>query len=200
MMDLRDKRPHTHVRMNLVELSQRLKQLRLDRGLSLEDVAKSAGQTRSWLSKVENFRITPSLPALARVSDVLGTTISKLLEGLDEKPEIFVTRAAERRRVERDAQNSNIVYHQLITGRLSRLMNPFLLDVPAGGGRSVPRPHEGEEFLIVLKGNVVLDYDGEDHALSEGDSAYFDAETPHRLHNPGSEAAQVLCVFHEKQG
>ena len=186
--------------MNLVELSQRLKHLRLERGLSLEDVASRAGQTRSWLSKVENFRITPSLPALARVSEVLGTTISKLLEGLDDKPEIFVTRATERRRVERDAQNSNIVYHQLVTGRLSRMMNPFLLDVPAGGGRTVPRPHEGEEFLIVLRGEVVLDYDGDEHVLGEGDSAYFDAETPHRLQNPGGAPAQVLCVFHEKQG
>jgi transcriptional regulator with XRE-family HTH domain len=184
--------------MNLVELSQRLKQLRLERGLSLEEVASSAGQTRSWLSKVENFRITPSLSALARVSEVLGTTTSKLLEGLDEKPEIFVTKATDRRIVERDAQNSNITYHQLITGRLSRMMNPFLLDIPAGGGRTVARPHEGEEFLMVVKGNVILDYDGEDHVLAEGDSAYFDAETPHRLYNPSPELAQVLCVFHEK--
>src|SRR5262245_21572283 len=135
--------------MNLVELSQRLKQLRQERGLSLEEVASAAGQTRSWLSKVENFRITPSLSALSRVADALGTTSSKLLEGLDEKPEIHVTKAADRRPVERDAQNSNIRYHQLVTGRLSRVMNPFLLEVPAGGGRTVPRPHEGEEFLIV---------------------------------------------------
>jgi transcriptional regulator with XRE-family HTH domain len=186
--------------MNLVELSQRLKHLRLERGLSLEDVASRAGQTRSWLSKVENFRITPSLPALARVAEVLATTTSKLLEGLDDKPEIVVTRAANRRQVERDAQNSNIAYHQLVTGRLSRMMNPFLLEVPAGGGRAVARPHEGEEFLIVLKGRVVLEYDGQDHALSTGDSAYFDAETPHRLQNPSARPAQVLCVFHEKQG
>ncbi len=186
--------------MNLIELSQRLKHLRLERGFSLEEVATRAGQTRSWLSKVENFRITPSLAALARVAEVLGTTTSKLLEGLDAKPEISITRASERRRVERDVQNSNIVYQQLVTGRLARMMNPFLLDVPAGGGRTVPRPHEGEEFLIVLKGKVVLDYDGKDHVLSAGDSAYFDAETPHRLQNPGKEPAQVLCVFHEKQG
>lgn len=186
--------------MNLVELSQRLKHLRLERGLSLEDVASRAGQTRSWLSKVENFRITPSLTALARVAEVLGTTTSKLLEGLDEKPQMVVTRAAERRRVERDAQNSNIVYHQLVTGRLSRMMNPFLLEVPARGGRTVARPHEGEEFLIVLSGKVILEYDGKEHKLAAGDSAYFDAETPHRLQNPTAAPAQVLCVFHEKQG
>lgn len=191
---------HSGSLMNLVELSQRLKQLRLERDLSLEEVATRAGQTRSWLSKVENFRITPSLPALARVAEVLGTTTSKLLEGLDDKPQICITRVSARRRVERDAQNSNINYHELVSGRHARMMNPFILEVPGGGGRSIPRPHEGEEFLIVLKGEVVLVYDDKDHVLSEGDSAYFDAETPHRLHNPGPTAAQVLCVFHEKQG
>jgi transcriptional regulator with XRE-family HTH domain len=188
----------TFANMNLVELSQRLKQLRVGRGLSLEEVARAAGQTRSWLSKVENFRITPSLAALGRVADALGTTTSKLLDGLDVRPKIHITRVNQRRLVERDAQNSNIVYHQLTTGRLGRLMNPFLLDVPAGGGRTVPRPHEGEEFLIVIKGQVVLEYDGEDQKLATGDTAYFDAETPHRLHNPSSKDAQVLCVFHEK--
>lgn len=184
--------------MNLVELSQRIKQRRLDLGLSLETVAAAAGQTRSWLSKVENFRITPSLPALARVAEALSIPLSTLLEGLDAKPQIALTRKKDRRAIQRDSQNSNIAYHTLVSGRANRRMNPFLLDVPALGGRSVSRPHEGEEFLMVLRGRVTLEYGAETFALDEGDTLYFDAETPHRLHNPHRKAAQVLCVFLEK--
>jgi transcriptional regulator with XRE-family HTH domain len=184
--------------MNLVELSQRIKQRRLDLDLSLEKVAAAAGQTRSWLSKVENFRITPSLPALARVAEALTISLSSLLEGLDAKPQIVVTRRKQRRAIQRDAQNSNIVYHTLVNGRANRRMNPFVLDVPASGGRSVSRPHEGEEFLIVLRGKVTLEYGKESFELEEGDTLYFDAETPHRLHNPHKKAAQVMCVFLEK--
>ena len=183
--------------MNLVELSQRLKHRRLELNLSLEQAASAAGQTRSWLSKVENFRITPSLPALARMAEVLGTTLAALLEGLDARPKMTHTRKPDRRRIERDAQNSNIVYHSLVNGRMSRRMDPFLLDVPARGGRSVSRPHEGEEFLLVLKGKLNLHFGTEVFALEEGDSLYFDAETPHRLHNPHGRPAQVLCVFQE---
>lgn len=183
--------------MNLVELSQRLKQRRLELGLSLEQAATAAGQTRSWLSKVENFRITPSLPALARMAEVLGSSLALLLDGLDSRPKITHTRKAERRRIERDARNSNIVYHALVNGRMSRCMDPFLLDIPALGGRSVSRPHEGEEFLLVLKGRINLIYGAETHELEEGDSLYFDAETPHRLENPHARPAQVLCVFQE---
>jgi transcriptional regulator with XRE-family HTH domain len=186
--------------MNLVELSQRIKQRRLELGHSLEEVAAAAGQTRSWLSKVENFRITPSLPALARVAEALGVSLSSLLEGLDAKPRIALTRKADRRLIRRDAKNSDIVYQALTAGRPDRRMDPFLLEIPAGGGRSVPRPHEGEEFLIVLSGAVVLDYGEESFRLEAGDSLYFDADTPHRVTNPGETDAEVLCVFSEKSG
>jgi len=184
--------------MNLVELSQRIKQRRLELGLSLEEVAAAAGQTRSWLSKVENFRITPSLPALARVAEALRVSLASLLEGLDAKPQIVLTRRGERRVMERDGVNSNIVYQALTLGRANRRMNPFLLEVPAGGGRTVSRPHEGEEFLMVLRGCVCLEYGEETFDLSEGDTLYFDADTPHRLHCPGEGGAEVLCVFLEK--
>lgn len=181
--------------MNLVELSQRIKQRRLELGLSLEEVAAVAGQTRSWLSKVENFRITPSLPALARVAEALRTPLSLLLEGLDAKPQMVLTRKAERRVIQRDPQNSDIVYEELIRGRANRRMNPFVLVVPAGGGRTVSRPHEGEEFMVVLRGRVMLEYGNESFDLEEGDSLYFDADTPHRLHNAHKAEAEVLCVF-----
>ena len=184
--------------MNLVELSQRIKQRRLELGLSLEEVSAAAGQTRSWLSKVENFRITPSLPALARVAEALRTPLAALLEGLDAKPQLVLTRKGERRVIQRDPQNSNIVYQELIRGRANRRMNPFVLEVPAGGGRTVPRPHEGEEFLTVLRGKVRLEYGNDAYELKEGDSLYFDADTPHRLHNDHKAMALVLCVFLEK--
>jgi len=184
--------------MNLVELSQRMKQRRLDLGLSLETVAAAAGQTRSWLSKVENFRLTPSLPALARVAEALRVPLSTLLEGLDAKPQIVLTKRSHRRVIQRDPQNSNIVYQALTSGRANRRMNPFVLEVPAGGGRSISRPHEGEEFLIVLRGRVTLEYGSETYRLEPGDSLYFDADTPHRLHNPHKTTAEVLCVFLEE--
>jgi transcriptional regulator with XRE-family HTH domain len=90
-----------------------IKQRRLELDLSLEEVAVAAGQTRSWLSKVENFRITPSLPALARIAEALRSPLSTLLEGLDTKPQLVLTRKNERTALQRDPQNSDIIYHSL---------------------------------------------------------------------------------------
>ncbi|MES2791187.1 MAG: cupin domain-containing protein [Planctomycetota bacterium] len=182
--------------MNLVELAQRIKNLRLEQRLTLEQVASKTGLTRSWLSKVENFRVTPSLPALGEIASALGVTVSQLVEGLDRKPRIVVVRPDERQVVERDRDSSNIVYESLAHKRTNRIMDPFLLTVPAGGERRDALAHEGEEFLMVLSGKVDLHYDQQVFELNAGDSLYFDANTEHRLANPYKKPAQVLCVFH----
>lgn len=181
--------------MNLVELASRIKAARLARGYTLDRVAEMSGLGKGLLSKVENFRVTPSLPTLAKLCEALGLSVSELLQGLDQKPKLSIVRTAERKPIERDRDQSNIDYFALAHGRPDRHMDPFILMIPAGGGRREAMPHEGEEFLIVLKGAVSFEYNGEVHALKEGDSAYFDAEVNHRVLNPGARPAKLLCVF-----
>lgn len=168
--------------------------------MTLDDAATRSGLTRSWWSKVENFRVTPSLPALFRVAGVLGTSIAKLLEGLDEKPKLVVVRPGERQRIARDPDVSNIRYESLAHNRPNRRMDPMVLTLEPGGGRSTALPHEGEEFLIVLQGTVMFEYGEETRELSEGDAAYFDAAIPHRLWNSSKTTARVLCVFEGETG
>ncbi|MCC9643524.1 cupin domain-containing protein [Rhodopirellula sp. JC740] len=179
--------------MNLIELAQRLRQLRLDRGYTLEDVAQRSGQTKSWLSRVENFRITPSLSSLAELANALGVSTASLLEGLDDRPQIVCVRHDQRQRIQRDP-DSMIEYYSLAHERTHRTMDPFLLNVPSGEIRE-PRTHEGEEFLIVLKGRVQFIYGDETFTLTKGDSLYFDSEVEHALRNPYANDAEVLCLF-----
>jgi len=186
--------------MNLVELALRIKRLRVQQNLTLEEVAQRSGQTRSWLSKVENFRVTPSLPALGRIAPALGVTMSTLFEGLDQKPKLICVRADERLRVERDRPHSKIVYESLAHQRAARSMDPFILTVPPGVARKEALAHEGEEFLIVLTGKVDFEYGDKRLALDTGDSLYFDSEEKHRLVNSYEDEARVLCVFQLSNG
>ena len=181
--------------MNLVELASRIKAARMAKGYTLDRVADISGLGKGLLSKVENFRVTPSLPTLSKLSEALGMSLSELFDGLDEKPKLSITRVSDRKEIERDRDQSDINYHALAHGRPDRNMDPFVLDVPAGGGRREAMPHEGEEYLIVLDGDVSFEYNGEVHQLNAGDSAYFDAEVDHRVFNPGATDAKVLCVF-----
>ncbi len=182
--------------MNLVELAQRIRTHRLDRRLTLEEVASRTGQTRSWLSKVENFRITPSLAALAEIARAFDVTLSDLFKGLDEKPALVLVRRNERKVVDRDQSETNTaVYESLAHKRVSRSMDPFLITIPPGVAREKALPHPGEEFLFVESGAVQFEYDGQIYQLAAGDSVYFDANVPHRLINSFKKPAIVMCVF-----
>lgn len=181
--------------MNLVELASRIKAARLSRNYTLDRVSELSGLGKGLLSKVENFRVTPSLPTLARLCEALGIRLSELVDGLDEKPSLSIVRSGQRKVVERDGEQSTIRYESLAHARPDRNMDPFELTIPAGGGRSDAMPHEGEEFLTVLEGAVSFEFNGEVHELKAGDSAYFDAEIAHRAFNPHPADAKILCVF-----
>ena len=185
--------------LNQIELAQRIKKLRLERGMTIDDAAVQSGLTRSWWSKVENFRITPSLPALFRLAATLGTNISKLLEGLDARPPLVVIRPQERLKIRRDPEISDVDYESLAHLRPNRRMDPLLLTIEPGGGRKKALGHDGEEFMMILAGRVVLEYGAERVELVVGDSAYFDAAVEHRLSNPFDLQAKVLCVHDSTQ-
>jgi len=182
--------------MNMLELAQRLKAIRVERGYTLEQIATQAGLTRGWLSKVENFRVTPSLPALSNIASVLGITLSELFEGLDSRPPLVVIRKDERKLMKRDEEVSKLRYEALAHTRPDRAMDPVLITVPPDDTR--PKlSHDGEEFLLVLEGTIEFEYDDTIHELHRGDGAYFDGDRPHRLICSGPSPARVLAVFHE---
>ena len=181
--------------VNLIQLAQRIRSVRADRQLTLEQLAERTGLTKSALSKFENFRVTPSLGALASIAEALGVTMSDLFDGVDEKPRMVVVRKNERQALERDRPDSRIRYNALAHKRGDKVMEPFLLEVPTGVARSRRLAHEGEEFIMVLNGAIDYEYGDERLRLEVGDCMYADGSVEHTLNNPGDDAAEVLVVW-----
>lgn len=180
--------------MNLDFLAQRIREFRKKRGLTLEQLADRSQLTQSVLSKVENSRVTPSLAALSRIAEALGISLAELVSGIDEKRRMTVVRRRERPVVERDRANPGFVYHGLAPEKPGKLMDPMLLKIPPGEPREELMAHEGEEFLLVLKGSVDVACGPEQSRLTAGDSAYLDSSEKHRVSNAGTSEAEVLLV------
>lgn len=179
--------------MNLLQLSQRIREMRTSAGLTLEELAEKTGMTRGVISKIENFRVTPSLPTLAKIAEAFGVSTADLLAGLDQRPQIVVVRKEERQEITRDG--SAIRYFALAHKRAIKLMEPMLLEIQPGKGRDEKLAHEGEEFVMVVDGTIEYEYGDESYRLEPGDCIYDDGSVQHTLRNVGRSIARLIVVY-----
>ena len=134
--------------MSLVGLARRIRERRQSLNLTLEQVASRTGLTRSVLSKVENFRVTPSLPALAKIAQALETTISELTRGVGEPPEVSIVRKGEGVQVERDSPSSRIVYESL-NYKCAGMIESLLLSLPVVPHAKRQWPMKARNFFML---------------------------------------------------
>ncbi len=167
----------------------RIRTLRNRARLTLRQLAELAGLSPSFLSSIEQGKGNPSLGALRRIAEALGTTTQ----------ELFGTRAGRRRvvrpadRVPLETRDPSMRLELLARG--AEHLQPHLVTIPPGGGSGDSYTHAGEEFLFVLEGTieVVLD-EIEVHVLEQGDAITFPSDVAHRLANPGTTTARALWI------
>jgi glyoxylate utilization-related uncharacterized protein len=85
-------------------------------------------------------------------------------------------------------------------GWRDRAMHPVILHLTGAGNTHRPDNHDGERFLLVLDGDVRIEYGDECIHLAEGDSVYIYAAIPHSLAPVGRAAAKVLSVSYLPAG
>lgn len=179
--------------MNLVALAMKLRALRTQRGMTLEELSARSGLTGSMLCKIENFRVTPSLPALGAIARALGVTLATLFEGLDEPAGLEIVRAGARKRMKRD--DSPWTYLALLSNRAEYAVEPFIVEIPAGRQRTETHTHEGDEFMLMLDGVLDFVHGEKTHRLRKGDSTYSNGNVRHTLINPTKKPARILVVY-----
>jgi DNA-binding transcriptional MerR regulator/quercetin dioxygenase-like cupin family protein len=167
---------------------QRLRRLRLKRGLSLARVAGGTGVSVGFLSALERGQMHASVGTLRRIARFYKTNILSLVETNGDAPTLV--RPSERKILE---TNHKVRMELLAWGNTA--MEPHLFRVKPGGGSGESYAHEGEEFLHVMRGEfeIWLHHVGH-YRLKAGDSLYFESSTPHRWKNPGRSESWILWV------
>ena len=181
--------------VNTVELGRKAKAMRQARGMTLEDVVSRTDFTVSWLSKLENGLLTPSLDGLVRLAEVLECGVEDLVEGLLTRPRVAITKNGNGRL---DGAKNGKAGHEiehLSESWRGRGMETAVLHLPKGRTNALPMSEVAERFLHVLDGQVQLIYGEQTEKLGEGDSVYIDARVPHTLHSESRRRARVLSVL-----
>jgi len=181
--------------INTVDLGRKAKTMRQARGMTLEEVVSRTDFTVSWLSKLENGLLTPSLEGLVRLAEVLECGVEDLVEGLLTRPRVAITKNGNGRRDgAKNGKTGHEVEHLSETWR-GRGMETTVLHLRKGRSGARPMSETGQRFLHVLDGQVRFVYGETTEQLAEGDSVYIDARVPHTLHGESRRRARVLSVL-----
>lgn len=171
------------------ELGKRLRQLRHEKGWTLEEMGRRIGRSRSYLSRVENGNIGLTLSSLKEIADALGRPIIHLL---DEDESHFggkIAKGDHRKLV----VSSELEYDILSTPNTS--LSLFRMRLRGGGNSGKKRySHEGLESGILLQGSLVVKVGDQVYHIQEGDSLTYLSQEWHWFENPGEEDAIAIWV------
>jgi DNA-binding transcriptional MerR regulator/mannose-6-phosphate isomerase-like protein (cupin superfamily) len=172
---------------NAVAIGSHLRHLRAKRRLSLAQVAHAVGISVGFLSALERSQMSGSVGTLRKLARFYKTNILDFFDATEaSSPQV----QPEERKV---LQAGPGVRMELLAWG-NTVMEPHLFRVAPDAGSGDSYSHEGEEFLYVLRGALVITLQNHEYRLKAGDSFYFQSATPHHWRNPGRAETWVLWV------
>ena len=166
----------------------RIRARRQELGLTLQALAQASGLSAPFLSQAERNQTVPSIVSLTALANALGVGISYFMEV--PKDEDITHRADHPEVIDID---SPVVYHSLSSALPDRMMDAILMTVPPGHRFPIDQ-RDGEDFLFVVKGEIVSRVGDVTSVLKRGDSMHFRSQSPHSAWNDSSENAVLLYV------
>lgn len=172
-------------------LGRRVRALRLAKGYTLKQVAALAGLSPSFVSMLENGKTGIAASRLQALAEELGLSAAELLPEAGSEGLIQTVRADRRPQVPGLAGG---VRAEMLVRDLHRRIQPVLLTLAPGAVHVNPTGHPGEEFILVLRGRIVLVVDAERCELGEGDAAYYPSALSHAYENVGEGEAELFTI------
>ena len=181
------------------KVGARIRRLREGNSLSLDELSARSGLSPDFLKEVEEDNIYPSLGPLLKIARVLGIRLGTLLDDqISQDP--LIMRVANRREELTMLKGKDkpvaLKFHSLGRGKKDRHMEPFYIEIlPEPAEDKKLSSHEGEEFIVVLSGEVEIFYGQETCILGQGDSIYYNSVIPHYVSCRGPRA-EIYAVLY----
>ena len=160
-----------------MSIGHKLKELRMLKGLTQEELADRAELSKGFISQVERDLTSPSIATLMDILQCLGTSISEFFHEESEEQIVFGKQDFFEKQ---DPELKNEI-HWIIPNAQKNCMEPIWLTLKAGGSTYPDNPHEGEEFGYILQGSVAIHLGNQVHKAKKGESFYFSADKKHYL-------------------
>lgn len=176
----------------MYELGDKIRKVRKEKGLTLEKVAKNVGCSLSFVSQVERGKVSPSITSLKQIANALEVNIVDFFLPSGNPAEPVVMKEADRIEISMKRWKAKI--NLLVKNIQGKRMQPFYTVIQPGGGALGLYQHEGEEFGIVLKGELEINLNGTIYRVKQNESFYYSSHIPHSWVNPTNRETTVVWV------
>lgn len=181
----------------IIQISNRLRDLRKDKNITLQELADAAGVSKGMLSQVENSRAIPSLTVLLNLIRSLEVDFNDFFKDINLlAPDSKVIFRKKEQYQPFEKENAEGFYYQ-------RLFSTSFYDYHADFvllrlTKNAQRPMvstDAFEFKYLIKGNIRYQIGDQFFEMEEGDSLFFDAAELHNPTNTGTEDALMLVMY-----
>ena len=183
-------------------IGEKIQALRSAKEMSVKELAERTGLAEEQINRIETNIDIPSLAPLIKIARALGVRLGTFLDDVTDESGAVICRKGKSDTSISFSNNAvdarqHMCYHSLSRSKTDRHMEPFIVDIlPDKNNQFNLSAHAGEEFIIVMKGTLEVNYGKNIYLLEEGDSIYYDSIVPHHVHAYRGEAAQILAVIY----
>ena len=185
-----------------VNVGERVKAVREDRNLSLQDISQRTDLDVSLLEQIESGSLAPPLGIVIKLAKALDLKMGYFISGEEDRAYTIV-RKNDRKVVSRyDSKKGEYYgygYESLAPHKKNRHMEPFLVSLDPAETEEERSTHDGQEFIYVLEGAMEVRLGEEIHILEPGDSIYYDSTVPHLVKCHGDKRANILAVLYAER-
>lgn len=177
------------------EIARRLAGLRDALDITPAEMAKACNLTEEKYLLLETGQVDISVSVLHQIAQAYNVELTTLMFGSEPKmSSYFVTRKGKGETVERVKAYK---YQSLAMGFSDRKADPFIVTVhpkPAENPLYL-NTHNGQEFNLILSGRMLIQINGKDLILEEGDSIYFNSTLPHGMKALDNKEVKFLAII-----
>ncbi|SKC87296.1 helix-turn-helix domain-containing protein [Ohtaekwangia koreensis] len=177
-------------------IAQKIRATRLEKNLTIQQLATRSNVSKGLLSKVENSRTIPSLPVFVSIIQSLDISLKEFFHDmvLTNGKDYLLVKKDDCTPLEREGR-SGFHYQFILSQNITNCSMDAVLLTLEPGAKGKPTTTDGYEFKYILSGSCEYQINNEVILLEEGDSIYFDASIPHVPLNHSRKKVIMLVIY-----
>jgi transcriptional regulator with XRE-family HTH domain len=174
----------------LLQISEKIREIRTSRNLTLKELSDKTGLSISFLSQVERGASSLAIVSLEKIADALCVNMVDFLSPTAHST--YVVRQEERKEVR--IESSMATYIPFSGQFVGERIKPMMVILQPNQNDSQTYQHPGEEFYYVMEGEVIFILEDKEFHLTQGDTIHFPSELPHSWRNPLTTHCKLISV------